>query len=450
MKRIKQLGFLVVLVLLVLMLSACGCKHVTVIDPAVAATCTENGLTAGAHCSECGETLAQQETVPANGHTETVKEGKAATCTEDGLTEGKYCSACNKVLTEQEVIKASGHIEVVDAAVAATCSETGLTEGKHCSVCGEVLAAQETIPALEHTVAITEGKAATCTETGLTDGKYCTVCGEVLAEQEIIPASHTEATKKGKAATCTATGLTDGKYCKVCDEVLAEQETIPALGHTTNSGICSRCGKDMRIQPAIELMNDGKYIEASEILAKYSEDAEAKELLRQCGTGAIREFFKEKGKNDGTGTYHLSFSSRTGEEIIAEYFASKDQIALKRFYEGIVEGYIGLVYTPTTGAVTFAREAVVDDGSLWGYNYQGGVLLAHAYTGTYTQRYGSLEIPGMMVFEEDYAGILSPTTDFKKETVEELNELLDVMLEALVDYGFCGTMRDLGLTAYNP
>ena len=37
-------------------------------DEAVAATCTESGLTAGSHCSVCGEVLTAQEVVPAHGH----------------------------------------------------------------------------------------------------------------------------------------------------------------------------------------------------------------------------------------------------------------------------------------------------------------------------------------------------------------------------------------------
>ncbi len=43
--------------------------HIPVQDAAVEATCTEDGLTEGTHCRECGEILERQETVPALGHT---------------------------------------------------------------------------------------------------------------------------------------------------------------------------------------------------------------------------------------------------------------------------------------------------------------------------------------------------------------------------------------------
>ena len=37
-----------------------ACNQVTVVDQAKAATCTEDGLTAGAHCSTCNEILVKQ------------------------------------------------------------------------------------------------------------------------------------------------------------------------------------------------------------------------------------------------------------------------------------------------------------------------------------------------------------------------------------------------------
>lgn len=58
-------------------------------------------------CPACGES--ERETIPALGHTEVVDEAVAATCTEAGLTEGKHCSVCNKVLVKQEVVEATGH-----------------------------------------------------------------------------------------------------------------------------------------------------------------------------------------------------------------------------------------------------------------------------------------------------------------------------------------------------
>ena len=196
-------------------------KHEIVDDPARAAACTVNGLTAGKHCAICGKILAKQTVIPAPGHTEVVDEGKEATCTEAGLKEGKHCSVCNEVLVKQEEIPALAHTEVVDEGKAATCTETGLTEGKHCSVCGEVLTAQEEIPAPGHVEEILPAVAPTDTKPGLTEGKKCSVCGEILVKQEVVPALehkhnyvlkgydfNADYTKKVAAYECTICGDT--------------------------------------------------------------------------------------------------------------------------------------------------------------------------------------------------------------------------------------------------
>ncbi|MBQ9859808.1 MAG: hypothetical protein IJO76_03910, partial [Clostridia bacterium] len=102
------------------------CGEVIVAQEIVAA----KGHTAGAaadctnpqNCTVCGAELNA-----ALGHTEVVDAAVDATCTETGLTAGSHCSVCGEVIIAQEVVAAKGHTEVVDAAVDATCTETGLT-----------------------------------------------------------------------------------------------------------------------------------------------------------------------------------------------------------------------------------------------------------------------------------------------------------------------------------
>ena len=216
----------------------------------VAATCTADGSYDNVvYCSACDVELSRETiTVAATGHTEVVDAAVAATCTETGLTEGKHCSVCNEVLVAQEVVSATGHTEVVDAAQAPTCTETGLKEGKHCSVCGEVFVAQEVIPAAGHTEgeAVTENNVAeTCTTAGSYDTViYCTVCNVELSRKNTTVAAtgHTEGEAEIESEvtpSCTETGSYDTViYCTVCgDEVSRETTTVAATGHTEGEAV---------------------------------------------------------------------------------------------------------------------------------------------------------------------------------------------------------------------
>ena len=92
-------------------------NHNPVVDSAVPATCTSDGLTEGSHCSLCNATIVAQQVIPALGHSyEYTTEGAlvygVADGTCSGLTLTESCSACgeSKEITDYTVNLADGTI----------------------------------------------------------------------------------------------------------------------------------------------------------------------------------------------------------------------------------------------------------------------------------------------------------------------------------------------------
>ncbi len=119
------------------------CTHTEQTDiPEVSATCTEEGKTAGKKCTACNEITAAPETIPALGHTDSDGDnvcdvcendickhinteisaaGTPATCTEAGKTDEYKCSDCGETTAPMQTIPAKGHIDADNNDVCDEC-----------------------------------------------------------------------------------------------------------------------------------------------------------------------------------------------------------------------------------------------------------------------------------------------------------------------------------------
>ena len=231
-KNIVKLLVLAIAVMgVMLAFASCGCSHAETEEiPAVEATCTEAGATAGTKCKLCGEVVLAPVATEATGHSYKAVGKVDATCTVDGHEAGSMC-ACGAVESGCEKI-AAAHKPVDVAEKAATCTEDGVAAGKRCSACAEDLEGFAVIPATGHTLKEFDAIAPSCTVAGSAAGKKCENCDYSEGFDYVEATGHTEKAVDRIEPTCIADGTEAGKRCAVCDEVMEGCAPVPMLGHT--------------------------------------------------------------------------------------------------------------------------------------------------------------------------------------------------------------------------
>ena len=195
-----------------------------------AATCTTQGYTT--YTCTCGNSY-KDDYVNPKGHTQVVDKGKAATCTESGLTDGAHCSVCGTMTKKQETILVLGHSW--DGGKV-TKEPTETTEGTRtfgCIRCKETRT--EAIAPLTHTHVYTDKVVApTCTEKGYT--LHTCTCGHSYKDTYVNSKPHQYKATSGKEASCEEEGLSEECYCELCGKVIISAQPIPATGHSWDGG----------------------------------------------------------------------------------------------------------------------------------------------------------------------------------------------------------------------
>ena len=166
--------------------------------PAVDATCTTAGLTAGSLCEICGMVLVEQTVVEALGHTEgePVSENENGDCF-SGVTYDLvvYCVDCGIELSRETLTAEGAHTPkeaVLENETKADCENDGVYDSVvYCQVCEAELSRDTVVvEAFGHSYqsVVTEP---TCTTAGYTT-YTCSVCSDSYVEGEIEAFGHAD------------------------------------------------------------------------------------------------------------------------------------------------------------------------------------------------------------------------------------------------------------------
>lgn len=203
------------------------------------ATCTTEGIQSR-ECTKCG--LTETNNLPSLGHTEIVDSAINATCTSDGLTEGKHCSTCNTVIVAQQSIPSSHSYDNGVITQQSTCTAKGIKTFT-CSGCGGTKTESVNPTGHKYDKGVVT-KQATCSSEGVKTFT-CTTCHEIK-NSTISKTDHNYDSGSYKSQpTCEKNGVKAFK-CRDCG--YERTSTVSKLGHQPNADfVCTRCGKQLPV-----------------------------------------------------------------------------------------------------------------------------------------------------------------------------------------------------------
>ena len=249
-KNIVKLLVLAIAVMSVMLaFASCGCSHEEIAIPAVAATCTEAGSTAGTKCNLCGEILVAPVATEPTGHNYVLVGKVEADCTNEGHEPGSMCEACGDVEFGCAVIP-NAHTTVSVSEKPATCTEDGTAAGERCVLCKQDVSGFEVIPAFGHELQDVAAIAPTCTIAGNEAGKKCDNCDYYEGLASIAAIGHTAVDAARVEPTCTTDGHEAGVKCSVCNDIVSGCAVIEKLGHTLTNEVIT-------VQPGLGVVGTG-------------------------------------------------------------------------------------------------------------------------------------------------------------------------------------------------
>ena len=297
-------------------------EHTPVEIPAVAATCTEKGSTAGKKCSVCGKILEEPAVIEALGHDyEVVTPAKEATCTEDGCTESKKCKICGDEVKAEVIPNKGGHKEVAIPDVLGDCTTDKSVGGKKCSVCGAIIEDPEITQAPGHVYEVfTPAKKATLSEDGATEGRKCAVCGdeipgEVIAKIDSVALTVSKVNYNGKA-------WTPGVIVKDAD------------GKTLTKGVDFTVGYKNNVNPGkalvtVSFIGDYDDTVARSFVINYSYTARTAKLAANQTTNSIKASWSAVS---GAAGYRVQLYR--GKKLVRTVETSKTSVTFKKLENG--------------------------------------------------------------------------------------------------------------------
>ncbi len=165
----------------------------------------------------------------------TTEEAVVPTCTEDGLTDGIRCADCGKAVVAQAVIPASGHVWDEGVVTAEpTCTEPG-ERVFSCQYCRGTKVEEEAAPGHAYAEEWVIDREATCVDPG-SKSHPCTVCSEQSDVTVIPPTEEHDYDENDRCTVCGAMmEYTDGLEFELSEDGLSY--VVWGIGSVTESEI---------------------------------------------------------------------------------------------------------------------------------------------------------------------------------------------------------------------